>query len=155
MYNTEREVIDVLREGPQTLATLVRGLNTEQLRSVRGGDEGWTIVEVICHLRDTEAIVLERMRTLRDSPSPQIDGFDQESLARERHYAAADHRVACAEFAHLRAQHVQELTALSPEQWHRSGQHRTIGAVSILNHSIHMLWHDAIHMAQIARQIAD
>lgn len=90
MYNTEREVIDVLREGPQTLATLVRGLNTEQLRSVRGGDEGWTIVEVICHLRDTEAIVLERMRTLRDSPSPQIDGFDQESLARERHYAAAD-----------------------------------------------------------------
>ncbi len=153
MYNTERELVEVLRVGPHTLATLIRGLDAQQLRSVRGGDEGWTIVEVICHLRDTEAIVLERMRSLRDSPTPQIDGFDQEALARERNYAAADYLTACEEFARVRAQHVEELAALSPEQWQRCGQHRTLGEVSILNHSLHMVWHDAIHMAQIARQL--
>lgn len=39
LTDTEREVIDVLREGPQTLATLVRGLNTV-LAPRSGGDEG-------------------------------------------------------------------------------------------------------------------
>jgi hypothetical protein len=154
MYNSQREMIEALRATPETLKALLNSAAEAQIRHGRDGDENWSAVEVICHLRDTEEIILRRMRTMRDDEDPVISGFDQEGLARERDYAADDPHTALAAFAEFRRQHTVELEALTAGQWERTGQHTTLGTVTIFNHTLHMVWHDAIHMAQVARQLS-
>ena len=153
MYDTARETIEALAATPDTLARLLRDVTDTQARAARGGDEGWSVVEVVCHLRDAEEIAIGRMQTLRDAADPVIGGFAQAALARDRNYAAADLPTALAAFAEQRAAHVADLRALRPEQWQRGGRHSAHGPVTILNHALHMLWHDTIHLAQIARQL--
>jgi hypothetical protein len=153
MYNSSRELIEALTGTPDILKTLLHALTPEQARRMRGGDENWSVVEIVCHLRDTEEFALQRMRAIRDHNTPLLTGFDQEAWATERNYAAATLSKAFEAFLHQRTQHLAELKALSPQQWERSGRHQQHGLTTISNHTLHMVWHDAIHTAQIARQI--
>jgi hypothetical protein len=153
MYDVHRELIETLAATPETLAGLLRGVDEAQARSAVGGDENWSVIEVVCHLRDGEEIGLARMQAMRDQDNPQIIGFDQNALARERKYAEANLATALADFTRMRAQYVAELTALTPEQWERPGHHNEIGGITILAHAAHRTYHDAIHCAQIARQL--
>ena len=154
MYNSSRELVETLRASIDTLTTLLDNVTQEQALAARGGDENWSILEVVCHLRDAEEHALGRMQTIRDAVNPRIAGFDQEAWARERDYLAADLQNAFAAFVYLRTQHVEELASLTADQWARSGLHQEHGPVTIGNHTLHMVWHDAVHMAQVARQLA-
>src|SRR5512142_2099466 len=153
MYNSANEMVEALKATPEVLDALLQGVTQAEAQAARGGDEAWSVVQVMCHLRDSEAFMLERMRALRDQPNAQLTGFDQEKWARERHYETSDLFQAFADFVSLRTQHVAELVALSPEAWERSGQHNKLGRITLSNHTLHVVWHDAVHTAQIARQL--
>lgn len=153
MYDTPRELVEALRATPETLTALLRGVTVEQATQAKSGDDSWVVIEVVCHLRDTEAFVLERMRTLRYAQQPTIGGFDQLAWARDRQYINDDLQSALAAFTQIRAEHTAELATLTAEQWQQIGDHTTIGEVTIQNHTSHMVWHDAVHVAQIARQL--
>ena len=90
---------------------------------------------------------------MRDHDNPDILSYDQEKLATERHYAAQDLRAALAGFIAVRQQHIAVLESLTSEGWERPGNHRQLGAISIFTLTIHNVSHDAIHCAQIARQL--
>ncbi len=153
MYNIAQDLLEALRATPEVLEALLDGCTQEQAMAARGGDEGWSIVEVVCHLRDAEREALSRVRLMRDTTHPVIVAYDQECWARERNYAEASLREALASFSSLRAQHVTELAQLSPEQWERTGQHEEQGNITISSHALHIVSHDAVHTAQIARQL--
>jgi hypothetical protein len=114
MYNMARDLLDALQATPEVLEALLAGYTQEQAPATRGGEEGWPIVEVVCHLRDAEERALTRMRLMRDTTDPVIAAYDQERWARERHYAGASLREALAAFNRFRAHHVTELAQLSP-----------------------------------------
>jgi hypothetical protein len=153
MYNTTHDLLDALRVTPDTLTGLLAGVTQEQAQVAKGGDENWSVVEVLCHLRDAEEYGLQRDILMRDRDNPDILPWDQEKLALERNYAAQNLRAVLAEFIALRQQRVAILEGLSPEGWKRTGNHPEIGAIDIFSHVLHMVSHDAIHCAQIARQI--
>ncbi len=153
MYESSIDLLDALRATPSVLEALLQGCTQEQARTARGGDEGWSVVEVVCHLRDAEERALERMRSMRDVVSPHLAAYDQERWARERNYAAADLREALAAFIHFRGQHIAELEALTADQWVRMGQHEEQGHITISGQTLHIVSHDVIHAAQIARQL--
>jgi hypothetical protein len=153
VYDIPQDLLDAFRAAPTTLAHLLRDCTQEQAQAARGGDENWSVVEVICHLRDAEERGLERTRAMRDVDDPFLPAFDQETWARERNYAAGDLRVAFAAFLRLRAQHVAELAALPPAAWERTGRHEEQGRITIAAHTLHLVAHDSIHAAQIARQL--
>lgn len=153
MYNTAQDLLDALRATPEVLEALLDGSTQAQAAAARGGDEGWSVVEVVCHLRDAEEQALSRMRLMRDTTDPVIAAYDQERWARERNYAEASLREALAAFIRFRAQHVTELAKLSPQEWERSGKHEEQGTITISSHALHIVSHDAIHAAQIARQL--
>jgi hypothetical protein len=155
MYNTTHDLLDALRVTPDTLTGLLAGVTQEQAQVAKGGDENWSVVEVLCHLRDAEEYGLQRDILMRDRDNPDILPWDQEKLALERNYAAQNLRAVLAEFITLRQQRVAILEGLSPEGWKRTGNHREIGTIDIFSHILHMVSHDAIHCAQIARQIKD
>ena len=93
------------------------------------------------------------MRLMRDTTDPVIAAYDQERWARERLYAGASLPEALAAFNRFRAQHVTELAQLSPLEWQRSGRHEEQGMITINSHTLHIVAHDALHAAQIARQL--
>jgi hypothetical protein len=90
---------------------------------------------------------------MRDKDNPMIVGYNQEALARERNYKNADFRASLASFNALRRQTISELSRLTPEQWQPRGQHTELGQITIFAQAIHHVAHDAIHCAQIARQV--
>ena len=154
MYDLNHDLLEALKATPETLTGLLAGVSEAQARSAKGGDENWSVVEVVCHLRDAEEISLQRTEAMRDQDNPLIIGYDQEALARERNYREADLRSALAGFISFRQRHVDALSALTAEQWERSGQHNEIGHITIFAYALHKASHDAIHCAQIARQLA-
>jgi hypothetical protein len=154
MYNTTQEVIDSYRAAPEIYTALLADCTQEQAQAARGGDEGWSVVEVMCHMRDAEEVALMRMRAMRDNDNPRVAGYDQEAWARERNYAASDLQEALDAFLKLRAQHVTELEALSKEDWERPGEHSEYGRITLMGHALHMAYHDVAHAAQIARQLS-
>ncbi len=153
MYDVHRELIEMLAATPETLTGLLRGMDEAQARAATGGDEGWSVIEVICHLRDAEEIGLGRMKAMRDQDNPLIIGFDQDALAREKKYAEDNLASAFADFTRLRAEYVAALKTLTTKQWERPGHHNEIGDITIIAHTAHRTYHDTIHCAQIARQL--
>jgi hypothetical protein len=155
MYDSTNDLLDALRAIPDTLTGLLTGVTQEQARQARGGGENWSVIEILCHLRDAEEYGLQRVTRMRDQEKPEILPWDQEKLAVERSYAFQEQYAVLAEFKSLRRQRIKVLESLPPEGWERSGYHREIGVITIFSHTLHMVSHDAIHCAQIARQLTD
>jgi hypothetical protein len=153
MYDIPRDLIDALGSAPDIYRGLLADCTQEQVVAARGGDEGWSIVEVMCHMRDAEERAWERLRAMRDEDNPHLPGYDQEAWARERNYAGDSLQNALEGFIRFREGHVADLKALPTEAWDRPGMHEERGAIDILNHTLHMAAHDAQHAAQIARQL--
>ena len=153
MYDLSLDLMDALRATPDTLTGLLDGVGAEEARSARGGDENWSVVEVICHLRDAEEFFIKRYQAMRDQDNPGIIGYDQAALAIERNYKNAGLGAALEGFKSFRQQTLTELSKLTPDQWQRTGQHNEMGQITILGQAIHHVSHDAIHCAQIARQL--
>lgn len=155
MREQRYELIDALNAIPETLKGLLSRVTVEESRSAKGGDEDWSVVEVICHLRDAEEISLGRVKAVRDQDRPKIARYDQLVLARERKYREDDPYAALEAFAGFRKQHTAVLSGLSVEQWERVGEFEAFGPMTISAHTIHKLYHDCIHCAQIARQLEE
>ena len=153
MYNSAQDMLDAFQVTPDVLRNLLEGVSQEQAQSAKGGDEGWSVVEVLCHLRDAEEFALNRNRLMRDQDNPNIIPYDQEQLARDRRYTEQDLRQVLSDFIRLRQEHVSLLAGLSEDNWHRPGQHPEAGRIEIFDHTLHMVCHDTIHCAQIARQL--
>ncbi len=153
MYDTSKDLLDAFRAAPEVLMMLLHDVTQEQAQAARGGDENWSVVEVVCHLRDAEERGIERMQAMRDYDDPLLPGYDQEQWARERNYAAANLGDALEAFLRLRNIHLADLIALSPEEWQRTGRHEEQGQITISAHTLHLVSHDSIHAAQIARQL--
>ena len=153
MYDLQHDLLDAFKATPDTLNGLLNPIDTAQARSATGGDENWSVVEVICHLRDAEEFFIKRYQSMRDQDNPVIVGYDQEALLRERVYKNAVFRATLANFNAFRQQTISELSRLTPEQWQRQGQHTELGQITIFAQAIHHVAHDAIHGAQIARQL--
>ena len=155
MYNLPQELIDALKVTPDTLKGLMSSVSEEQVRSAKGGDENWSVVEVICHLRDADEFTIQRVEAMRDQEYPLIIGYDQAALALDRMYSEADLNMALNAFIHLRAKLVSTLSGLTPDQWERGGEHNENGPITIFSYILHIVSHDAIHCAQIARQLTE
>jgi uncharacterized damage-inducible protein DinB len=153
MYNTTQDLLDAYRATPDTLTSLLQNVSQEQATAARGGDENWSVIEVLCHLRDAEERNLERIQLMRTQDNPILESYNQEQWARERNYAAAHLDEALDAFLKFRALTLYELTALAPHEWQRPGRHSEVGQIDIVNYMQHIVSHDSIHLAQIARQL--
>jgi hypothetical protein len=155
MYDTARDLTDALAAAPDALEGALAGVDDDLARRARGGDETWSLVEVVCHLRDVEERAVERMRAMRDMSDPVLASYDQDAWAIERGYAGDNLRAAVGAFSRHRAAHVAELRVLPREGWERAGLHDELGRITIEGQAIHIATHDVQHLAQIARALRD
>ena len=150
MLDRRVEIVKTLRATPVVLRALVEGIDDARLRRQPAPGE-WAIIEVVGHLADTEERALARVRRMLAEENPELEPFDQEALAEERHYLGLDVEGELTRLEDLRHQHLAELEALDGSGWARTGRHGEHGDLSVELYETHVAAEEVDHLAQIAR----
>jgi hypothetical protein len=141
-------ILDIQREAPLKLATLIAGKSEDALRQAPAPGK-WSVVEVIAHLAEDELATSWRYRQMLENPGVPLPAFDQDEWARRGRYAEWDLRDALEMFRLLREANMRLLARLTEEECARWGTHTERGRLTVAALAGHMNGHDARHLAQI------
>jgi hypothetical protein len=149
----DREPLEVLNELVPWLSEHTQRLADAVLRRPEAPGK-WSVVEVVQHLADSELVLGFRMRMVLTADRPPLQGFDQDSWAREFGYQDAQLDIALWQLRGLRIPNLRLARALSPQQLDRVGMHSERGPESV-GHLIRLMAaHDLVHRRQIDRILA-
>lgn len=132
---------------------LVSQFPPEKQNTMRADGVGWTVVEVICHLRDFDMVFLERAELTLRKEYPQLPFPDPDKLARERNYNVLDARTALSQWEAARRKMLGFFEGLGEddeETWNRMGAHPKRGPFSLNDQLMLVPRHDTLHLEQIA-----
>ncbi len=112
--------------GPGDLRTAVAGLNTEQL-TARPIPGRWSVLEVVCHLADTDGNIAHRIKRVLAEETPAFDRVNPEGMLMALAYHGRDISEELAFIDVTRGQVARIFRATSPEVWERTGIVNTRG----------------------------
>jgi hypothetical protein len=112
--------LDAYFAGPKNLRDAVAGLSREQLisRSVAGK---WSVLEVVCHLADTDANIAHRIKRVLSEDRPTFERVKPDLMLAALAYHERDVEDELVFFEFGRRQLGRILNASSPEAWERTG----------------------------------
>jgi hypothetical protein len=143
-----KEVTDYLRRVPDLIEEAVKGLSDEELRR-RPSPDGWSALEVCCHLRDSAEEEGIRVRRLVEEEGPTFDPYNEQVRARERNYQGDDPGRVRAALRAFWGGLAYQLEALADEQWERAGRHPESGPVTVRSRAEDEVTHAQAHLEQI------
>ena len=109
----------------------------------------WALVEVICHLRDTEREIHQmQVNTLLKENEPFISRPDSTVWAKERNYLKEDGRKALQDFASARTETLTKLKGLQDAVWKQKARHAIFGPTHFQEVIGFMADHDRMHIQQ-------
>jgi hypothetical protein len=147
-FNERKAARAILAATPAVLQGLTAGLSASQWRH-EPTPEDWAIIELVCHLRDTEMEVHhDQIRTLLEEPQPFVPRPDAAVWAKQRNYLDEDGKRALSSFASARLQTLAILDALSDDVWGRSARHAIFGPTNFTEVVGFMADHDRLHIQQ-------
>jgi len=147
------ELIDSLAKTTSVLDGLLVGVDEEPAHA-RPSDGDWSAVETVGHLIDAEERAVVRIAQVTREDDPELAGYDADALVRAHGYQEQPLNTVVNRFLALRAERIAALQALSPGQWQRTAVFMGRGATPLTAITVHMVWHDANHLAQIAQALA-
>ena len=134
-----------------SLGHILRGVSADEACALRDGDDGWSIIEILCHLRDFDEIFYKRAVMMLEEDNPQLPGYDHEAMAIERAYQQDDPQEAYNALRASRQRFIQFFEALSSEQWERGGVHPERDRFTMTDAAMQVGLHDLDHLEQITR----
>ena len=141
-------VVDALAATPDRLIELLGGLDEAALRA-RPTPDDWSALEVVAHLRASEAIVTPRFYQILVRDEPALVAFDERRWAEVAGYADLSPSLLLQGYATRRAELAAMLRRLAPADWERAGVHEVAGRVTLLDIVRSMAEHEAEHVAQL------
>lgn len=145
--------LDALAGFPQQLEAHYAAIPTEFKHWAPPSWEGvpsepFTAIEQVCHVRDIEidGYHVRFRRTLHEI-NPTLAAVDSETLAQERYYATTNAAEAFAAFRIARAETIQLISGLSPEQFSRTAVFEGYGALTLRSLVHYLCRHDQQHLA--------
>ena len=143
--------IALMQTTAATLGHILAPLSQEQATTLRDEPDGWTVLEVLGHLRDFDAIFRRRAALLLEQDYPTLAPYDHEAMAVEREYNRQDLRTAYEEFIHSRQQTIAFFASLTDAQWERAGVHPERGHFPMTAACLQVGLHEVGHLEQITR----
>ncbi|MFQ5529140.1 MAG: DinB family protein [Gemmatimonadota bacterium] len=140
--------------GPRRIAEAVEGLTEEQLTARARGPATWSILEIVCHVADSEIMGAARFRQALTGSSRQFAYYDQDvwtsSLdSQGRGAGAIDDSLAV--LGSLRRATASLLMRADPEAMRRTGVHPEHGEMTVVD----LLEMYADHCERHRRQILE
>ena len=93
-----KRLIDNLHKNGAILTHILQGIAQSDAATWRDGADGWTVLDVMCHLRDYEDIFRERGELMMGDSVPTFPVYDHLAMVVEREYHAQDLLSVLAEF---------------------------------------------------------
>lgn len=149
---TGTEQFQRLSRTADDLAALLGG-KVPSVLTRRPAESAWAATEVVCHLRDTEELFLNRFQTILANEEPKLLAIDPDAWARDRQYLRNDAFEALASFRGRREETLKFLRALAQEQWERRGIHPSRGRMTVKDFVALMASHDDNHLDQLRRSL--
>ncbi len=148
-FSTRNALLALLRSTPAVLVGLLDPLPLPAW-SRRPVSEGWSAVEVLCHLRDVEREVNQlRLRRIVAEEEPFFVAEMSDDWTIERRYQEQDGPAALEEFTTLRLETLHLLQNLSAEQWMRKARHSLFGPTTLQELVAFNAEHDRLHIRQV------
>lgn len=144
-------VIGNARKTGVVLNALLNGVDQAASTASRDGEDGWTALEIICHLRDFELIWQERVGLIVSQEQPRLPAFDVTGLVTTNDYINQNFAEVLAERNALRTDSLAVLATLDDAAWERTGIHPARGEMSIVALGQQLTTHDVDHLEQLAR----
>ncbi|MEM6284177.1 MAG: DinB family protein [Chloroflexota bacterium] len=123
--------------------------------TARDGDDGWTITEVMGHLRDFEDIFIERAQATATKDMPPLRFPDPDALTQEQNYNAQPLTDLYSQWMEKRHTLLDYFETLTDEQWSRAGAHPNRGPFTINDQLMLAVWHDSLHLEQIVKILTE
>lgn len=142
------ELVEPLRTVPASAAEAVKGLSEEMLR-LRPAGGGWSMKEIVGHLRDAAEIYHKRLYMMSTQTDPVLQPYDPDRFAVEHAYLERDINEMLRELRDFRAATVRLLTTLVNWNWARTGRHLEDGRLSIRQIVELMLEHENEHIEDL------
>ena len=125
-----RDPVEVMAEQSGALEALVDGVDDAALRRPEAPGK-WSMIEVVCHLADTEIVYAWRYRLALAQDRPLITGFDQDAWVRTFRYREQPLAGTLERLRVVRDANLTLLRALTEAQWAREGMHQERGPESV------------------------
>lgn len=154
LQQVQERHIGAMRLSGEVLRHLMQNLDDEAARASRDGPDGWSIVEIMCHLRDFDAIFRSRAQMMLKQDHPTLPAYDHEAMALESAYQQESLDRVCEQFAASRKQTIALFRALTPQQWRRAGAHPERDSFTMTDAAMQVGLHDLDHLEQITRVLA-
>ena len=147
MTQPPNATLQTLKELPAVVEAYFRTIPVDRLDQRRTAD-AWTLREHLYHVAAVQAMLLGRMKLLRDDPNPVVvPYFPQDEPALAHRFLSVD--AALAEYKSRRAEQVTLLEALSPEAWTRPAVHPQYERYDLGLVVHHIVFHDYWHFYRI------
>lgn len=126
----DRTLIDQYERAPDKLRTAVAGLTHEEI-TARPGPGKWSILEVVVHIADSDAISIDRMKRILTEDDPPLLYADETAYVDRlfTHDQSLEDALTLLEVG--RRQWARVLRKLPDEAFARTGQHNRRGTVSL------------------------
>lgn len=138
----------------EILGHILQNVSEAQAHELRDGPAGWSIVEIVCHLRDFDEIFYRRARMMLEQDHPKLPAYDHEAMAIERAYQQQAAAAAYGELKASRRRFVDFFKSLTDEAWQRGGIHPERGSFAMTDALMQVGLHDIDHLEQITRVLA-
>ena len=126
----DRQLIEAFAGGGERLRAACAGLSREDVLATPGPGD-WSIQQLVIHLADSDAIVIERMKRILTEDNPTLLWADESAYARRLHCEAQSIEDALLLFEVGRRQFARILRKLSEADFQRVGTHNKRGEVSL------------------------
>jgi hypothetical protein len=143
--------VEALAAFPDELKRWLDGVSDSALR-FQPSPDGWSIVEIVGHMTDVDAVWPGRVRQMLSTENPQLQYVDND-VVRQRDYQNKQLGFLLITLAERRAEFVELLRALRPAQLTRPGLHPTRGPITVADAPAALADHDRGHREQIAANL--
>lgn len=124
------EIIDEYENSPARLRSACAGLTESELKA-RPGPGKWSILEVVVHIADSDAISIDRMKRMIATDDPPLLYADETAYVEKlfTHDQTLEDALLLLEIG--RRQFARVLRKLPPEAFARTGQHNKSGTKTV------------------------
>jgi hypothetical protein len=147
------DLLEKFRRGAEVLAVVTTGVAGTEL-DFKPSEKAWSIRQVVCHLADSEAVAVMRLRQVAAEENPTLQAFNGELWADKLDYAKRKLSVAMETFRRLRTENHEMLKDLPEDAFERAGNHTESGRVTLLDLVQGNAGHVEEHVQQIQRNRA-
>src|SRR5689334_22847275 len=119
--------MQVLNQTVATLQEALYGVTTDQAKAATFGEDQRNVLSMICHLRDYERVIQQRVWLMTQVDNPTLPALHGEEVSHNADYTKEELAPALAEYAQARGETLTWLNGLSDADWHREGAHPSFG----------------------------